>query len=50
MLRDFLHAFGYTVAHVLFLGTKTSKSVVGCLRLAYRLVGVKISPLRIQLD
>lgn len=42
MLRRALHAFGYAVAHLLFLGANIPQSVVRRLRLAYRLVGVKI--------
>lgn len=42
MLREALHTFGYAVAHVLFLGANTPQSVVKRLRLAYRLVGVRI--------
>lgn len=42
MLRPALHAVGYVIAHVLFLGANTPESVVRRLRLAYRLVGVKV--------
>jgi len=42
MLRAALHAFGYAVAHVLFLGADTPTTVARRLRLAYRLVGVDI--------
>lgn len=42
MLRKLLHAFGYAVAHVLFLGARTPRAVARRLRLAYRLVGVRI--------
>ncbi|MFB6184355.1 MAG: hypothetical protein ABEI96_07350 [Haloarculaceae archaeon] len=42
MLRRVLHAFGYAFAHVLFLGVDTPQGVVRRLRLAYRLVGVRI--------
>ncbi len=42
MLRRLLHGFGYLAAHVLFLGARTPEAVVRRLRLAYRLVGVKI--------
>lgn len=42
MIRKVLYAFGYGVGHVLFLGVNTPESVVRRLRLAYRLVGVKI--------
>lgn len=37
-----LHDFGYAFAHLLFLGAGSPESVVRRLRLAYRLVGVKI--------
>ena len=43
MLRRVLYAFGYLVAHVLFLGAKTPETVVRRLRIAYRLVGVRIA-------
>lgn len=42
MLRRLLHGFGYAFAHVLFLGADTPRSVVRRLRVAYRLVGVRI--------
>lgn len=42
MLRRFLHHLGYVIAYVLFLGANTPSAVVGRLRIAYRLVGVKI--------
>jgi hypothetical protein len=42
MIRRLLHDFGYVVAHVLFLGAKTPESIVKRLRIAYRLVGVRI--------
>lgn len=42
MLRRSLHNIGYLLAHVLFLGANTPKSVVRRLRIAYRLVGVRI--------
>lgn len=42
MIRGLLHDLGYVIAHVLFLGANTSKSVVRRLRVAYRLVGVRI--------
>lgn len=42
MFREALHAFGYTFAHILFLGAETPESVARRLRIAYRLVGVKI--------
>jgi len=37
-----LHDFGYVAAHVLFLGARDPASVVRRLRLAYRVVGVRI--------
>lgn len=42
MIGRLLHGAGYVVAHVLFLGAKTPGSVVRRLRVAYRLVGVRI--------
>ncbi len=42
MLRATLHALGYAIAHVLFLGASTPTAVVRRLRVAYRLVGVRI--------
>jgi len=42
MLRRLLHDVGYLAAHVLFLGAHTPAAVVGRLRIAYRLVGVRI--------
>ena len=42
MLRRALHWLGYAIAHVLFLGADTPRSVVRRLRIAYRLVGVRI--------
>lgn len=42
MIRRLLHDIGYVVAHVLFLGAKTPESIVKRLRIAYRLVGVRI--------
>lgn len=42
MLRRLLHAIGYVIAHVLFLRANTPGTVVRRLRVAYRLVGVKI--------
>lgn len=42
MLRELLHAFGYAVAHVLFVRAYTPEAVVRRLRLAYRIVGVRI--------
>ena len=42
MIRRALHDIGYALAHVLFLGAATPGEVVRRLRLAYRLVGVRI--------
>ena len=42
MLRRLLHDLGYALAHVLFLGARTPGEVVRRLRIAYRLVGVRI--------
>jgi hypothetical protein len=42
MIRRFLHDLGYVLAYVLFLGANTPESVVTRLRIAYRLVGVRI--------
>ena len=42
MVRRLLHDIGYLIAHVLFLGANTSSTVVRRLRMAYRLVGVRI--------
>ena len=42
MLRRALHAVGYLIAPVLFAGADTPAAVVKRLRLAYRLVGVRI--------
>lgn len=42
MIRRLLHNIGYLFAHILFLGANTPKSVVVRLRVAYRLVGVRI--------
>lgn len=42
MIRRLLHAIGYVIAHVLFFGAYTPESVVKRLRIAYRLVGVRI--------
>jgi len=42
MIRRALHALGYAIAHVLFLGAYTPRQVVRRLRIAYRLVGVRI--------
>lgn len=42
MIRRLLHAIGYLIAPVLFFGANTPTSVVRRLRIAYRLVGVRI--------
>jgi hypothetical protein len=42
VLRTILHAIGYAVAHVLFLGADAPASVARRLRIAYRLVGVRV--------
>ena len=42
MIRRLLHDPGYVLAYVLFLGANTPESVVTRLRIAYRLVGVRI--------
>lgn len=42
MIEKTLYAFGYAVAHLLFLGAYTPKAVVHRLRLAYQAVGVRI--------
>lgn len=42
MIRRALHGLGYVLAHVLFLGARSPRAVVRRLRLAYRLVGVRI--------
>ncbi|MFB6311957.1 MAG: hypothetical protein ABEH64_12355 [Salinirussus sp.] len=42
MLRRLLHSIGYLIAPVLFAGANTPAAVVNRLRMAYRLVGVKI--------
>ncbi|WP_435345738.1 hypothetical protein [Haloarchaeobius sp. HRN-SO-5] len=42
MIRRLLHDLGYVIAHVLFLGARTPDAVVKRLRVAYRLVGVRI--------
>lgn len=42
MIRRLLHDIGYLIAHVLFLGAHTPSAVVRRLRIAYRLVGVRI--------
>ncbi|MFB6151825.1 MAG: hypothetical protein ABEJ40_08475 [Haloarculaceae archaeon] len=41
-VKTALHAFGYVAAHVLFLGASTPEAVVERLRIAYRLVGVRV--------
>jgi hypothetical protein len=42
MLRRLLHDLGYVLAHVLFLRVSTPADIVRRLRIAYRLVGVRI--------
>lgn len=42
MLERLLHRFGYAFAHLLFFRASTPDAVVRRLRLAYRLVGVRI--------
>jgi hypothetical protein len=42
MIRRLLHRFGYIFAHLLFFRAKTPTAVVEQLRIAYRLVGVRI--------
>lgn len=42
MLERILHWFGYAFAHLLFLRASDPDSVVRRLRIAYRLVGVRI--------
>ncbi|AEN06532.1 hypothetical protein Halar_2901 [halophilic archaeon DL31] len=42
LFERLLHDFGYAFAHLLFLGASSPASVVRRLRLAYRLVGVRI--------
>jgi hypothetical protein len=42
MLRRLLHGFGYLFAHLLFIRANTPTAVVRRLRIAYRLVGVRI--------
>ncbi|MFB6104876.1 MAG: hypothetical protein ABEJ57_07345 [Halobacteriaceae archaeon] len=42
MLRGLLHALGYLIAPVLFFRANTPATVVRRLRVAYRLVGVRI--------
>lgn len=42
MIRKLLHDLGYVIAHVLFIRANTPASVVRRLRIAYRLVGVRI--------
>ncbi|MFP4591593.1 MAG: hypothetical protein ACLFM8_09055 [Halobacteriales archaeon] len=41
-LERLLHALGYAIAHVLFVRAHTPAAVARRLRLAYRLVGVRI--------
>lgn len=42
MIRRLLHGLGYLLAHPLFLGADTPAAVARRLRIAYRLVGVRI--------
>lgn len=42
MIEKGLYSVGYAIAHVLFFKVSTPEAVVRRLRLAYRLVGVKI--------
>jgi len=42
MIRRLLYLFGYAAAHVLFLGASAPRAVARRLRIAYRLVGVRI--------
>lgn len=42
MLEWLLHWIGYVLAHPLFFGAKTPRSVVRRLRIAYRIAGVRI--------
>ena len=42
MIERLLHAFGYVLAYGLFFRAETPETVVDRLRLAYRLVGVRI--------
>ncbi|ESS12987.1 MAG: hypothetical protein A07HR60_00224 [uncultured archaeon A07HR60] len=42
MLGRVLHGLGYVIAHVLFLRASSPETVVRRLRVAYRLVGVRI--------
>lgn len=42
MIRRLLHALGYVIAYGLFAGATRPESVVKRLRVAYRLVGVRI--------
>lgn len=42
MIRRLLHGLGYAIAPVLFVGVDAPSAVVERLRLAYRLVGVRI--------
>lgn len=43
IVERLLHGFGYLAAHVLFVGAHTPEAVVTRLRIAYRLVGVRIT-------
>lgn len=42
MIEKLLHRFGYALAHLLFLRATTPEAIVRRLRIAYRLVGVRI--------
>lgn len=42
MIRRVLHDLGYVLAHVLFFGADRPRTIARRLRIAYRLVGVKI--------
>ena len=42
MLERLLHAFGYAFAHLLFFRAESPDAIVRRLRVAYRLVGVRI--------
>ena len=42
MLERLLHGFGYLFAHLLFFRAASPEAIVRRLRLAYRLVGVRI--------
>lgn len=43
MLRRLLHGLGYVLAHFLFVRAETPAAVVRRLRVAYRIVGVRIA-------